>query len=281
MTFSDRIAECNAHDLRGFRPFLIDDVQVGWVRHALATRLAAFGTVFAVDEAAVRLAAALRTPEERTRAVDAVVRALADEGTITGWRDEPYPVATRFGGPELMRIERAAVAHLGVSAYGVHLNGHVRRADGLHLWIGRRARDKPVAPGKLDNMVAGGQPAGLSLTENLIKECAEEASIPEALARRAVSVGAVTYLLEHREGLKPDALFCYDLAVPEDFTPRNRDGEIESFQLMPVAEVARLVRDTRDFKFNVNLVIIDFLIRHGAIPPEHPEFLDLVKGLHL
>ena len=48
---------------------------------------------------------------------------------------------------------------------------------------------------------------------------------------------------------------------------------------MPVAEVARLVRDTDEFKFNVNLVIIDFLIRHGVIPPEDPEYLDLVKGL--
>jgi hypothetical protein len=279
MTFSDRIAECNAHDLRGFRPFVIDDVQVGWVRHGFAARLAAFGTVFVVDEQAVRLASVLRTPDDRTRAVADVVRALADEGAITGWRDEAYPVATRFGRPELMRIERAAVAHFGVRAYGVHMNGVVRRGDGLHLWIGRRAKDKPVAPGKLDNLVAGGQPAGLSLIENLIKECEEEASIPAALARQAVSVSAVTYCLEHPEGLKPDVLFCYDLAVPEDFTPRNRDGEIAEFTLMPVDEVARLVRDTHEFKFNVNLVIVDFLIRHGAIPPEHLEFLDLVKRL--
>jgi hypothetical protein len=280
MAFSDHIAACNAHDLRGFWPFLIAEAQVGWVRHEFARRLGAFGAAFAVDADAVRLAAALRTPEERTRAVDEVMRALAADGTITGWRDEPYPVATRFGGPELMRIERAAVAHLGIRAYGVHMNGVVRRDDGLHLWIGRRAADKPVAPGKLDNLVAGGQPAGLSLMDNLVKECEEEASIPEALARQAVSVGAISYCLEQPAGLKPDVLFCYDLEVPTDFTPRNVDGEIAAFRLMPLAEVARLVRDTHEFKFNVNLVIIDFLIRHGAIPPEHPEYLELVKGLH-
>ncbi len=279
MSFSDRIAECNVHDLRGFRPFFIDGVQVGRVRHEFAARLAAFGAVFVVDEGSVRLASALNTPEERTQAVDAAMRALAAEGTIKGWRDEPYPVATRFGGAELMRLERAAVPHLGVRSYGVHLNGFVRRDDGLHLWIGRRAKDKPVAPGKLDNLVAGGQPAGMSLSDNLRKECDEEASIPLSLARRATSVGAVTYCLEHPEGLKPDALFCYDLEVPADFTPRNRDGEIAEFQLMPLEEVARLVRDTDAFKFNVNLVIIDFLIRHGAIPPDHPEYLDLVRGL--
>jgi hypothetical protein len=279
MTFSDHIAACNTHDLRGFRPFVIDDAQVGWVRHAFAYRLAAFGMVFVVDKHSVRLAAALRTPEERTRAVDDVMRTLAAEGTIKSWRDEPYAVATRFGGSELMRIERAAVPYFGVRAYGVHLNGFVRRGDGLHLWIGKRAQDKPVAPGKLDNLVAGGQPAGLSLTQNLIKECEEEASIPEALARQAVSVGAISYLLEQPEGLKPDVLFCYDLEVPADFTPRNVDGEIAEFQLMPLGEVARLVRDTFEFKFNVSLVIIDFLIRHGAIAPEDPEYLELVRGL--
>lgn len=32
---------------------------------------------------------------------------------------------------------------------------------------------------------------------------------------------------------------------------------------LPISEVARLVRETTDFKTNCNLVIIDFLIRHG------------------
>src|SRR3546814_15669982 len=85
-----------------------------------------------------------------------------------------------------MRIERAACPVLGIRAWGVHMNGYVRRADGLHLWVARRARDKPTYPGMLDNTVAGGQPIGLGLKENLIKECAEEAGIPAALAARAV-----------------------------------------------------------------------------------------------
>ncbi len=152
--------------------------------------------------------------------------------------------------------------------------------DGLHLWIGVRAKDKLVAPGKLDNLVAGGQPIGLSLTQNLIKECAEEADIPEALARRAHGVGAITYAMAVPEGLRADTLFVYDLALEPDFVPRNTDGEIESFSLMPIDAVAERLRTTDDFKFNVNLVIIDFLIRRGALGPEHPEYLDIVAGLH-
>lgn len=54
---------------------------------------------------------------------------------------------------------------------------------------------------------------------------------------------------------------------------------MESFQLMPVEEVAELVRDTTEFKDNCNLVIIDFLIRHGIIKPDQPDYLALLTGL--
>lgn len=41
------------------------------------------------------------------------------------------------------------------------------------------------------------------------------------------------------------------------------DGEVESFRLVPISEVANIIRTTSFFKTNCNVVIIDFLIRHG------------------
>ena len=280
MSFRDRIAACNAHDLSRFRPFLVADTHVGYVRHDIAGRLAAFDAVFVAADGALRLSPALADPAARTAAMERVARMLLAEGVISGWRGEMFPVAERLGGPELMRIERAAASLFGIRACGVHLNGFVRRDDGLHLWIGRRAHDKPTYPGKLDNMVAGAQPAGLSLRDNLIKECAEEASVPPALAARALSVGAVSYTLEGDNALKRDTLYCFDLDLPADFVPHNADGEIAAFELMPVEAVLAHVRDTEDFKLNCNLVIIDFLIRHGIIGPDEPDYLELVAGLH-
>jgi hypothetical protein len=61
--------------------------------------------------------------------------------------------------------------------------------------------------------------------------------------------------------------------------PQNKDGEVAHFMLWPLGKVARLVRDTEDFKFNVNLVIIDFLIRHGYLKPEEPDYPDIAIGL--
>jgi hypothetical protein len=85
--------------------------------------------------------------------------------------------------------------------------------------------------------------------------------------------------MEHPAGLKPDTLFIYDLEVAEDFVPRNTDGEVEHFMLWPLDEVAQRVRDTEDFKFNVNLVIVDFLIRHGYLKPDDAEYPELAIGL--
>ncbi len=276
MSFLRHIQACNRHDLGRYRPWLVEGSRVGWIRHDFAEKLAAFPEVFAVDAAAVRLSERLTSPDERTAAMQHVADALGLQRRI-----EQYAVTAAFGAPELLRIDRAVVAQFGVRAYGLHVNGYVRDANGGYsLWIGKRAQDKAVAPGKLDNIIAGGQPAGLSLAENLRKEAKEEADLPDALIGRCRPVGALTYCFENDKGLKPDALFVYDLEVPAGFSPRNTDGEIESFRLMPAAEVAERIRSTDDFKFNVNLVITDFLVRHGLLDPERePDYLEIVTGL--
>ena len=94
MSFLDRIAECNAHDLSHFRPFIVAGERVGWMRHALAERLATFDDIFTVKRDAVRLSDRLDDFKSRTDALDAVVRALEAEKIVKGRRDEPYPVGS-------------------------------------------------------------------------------------------------------------------------------------------------------------------------------------------
>ena len=104
--------------------------------------------------------------------------------------------------------------------------------------------------------------------------------IPRSLIEQAVPVGAVTYRMATRLGIRDDVLFAYDLEMPADFVPRNTDGEIVGFELMPADEVVERIRTTDDFKFNVNLVILDFAVRHGLLRPDDPEYLDIAGGLH-
>ena len=183
--------------------------------------------------------------------------------------------------PDYFQIDRALVPYFGVRSYGVHLNGFVKLADGYHIWVGKRSADRQIEPDKLDNMVAGGQPAGLSFIENLIKESAEEASLPRDLAAQAMPVGTITYCFEIEAGLKPDSLFCYDLLVSDYFAPKNQDGEIASFQLMPLEEALVTISEGEAFKFNVSLVILDFAIRHGVVSPDtEPHYEEILAGLH-
>ncbi len=137
-----------------------------------------------------------------------------------------------------------------------------------------------MAPDKLDNIVAGGISHEHGLVETLFKEAQEEAGIPRDLVSRARPVGAVSYRTETELGLRDDVLFLYDLELPAEFVPRNTDGEIVEFTLMEAGAVIERVRGSDDFKFNVNLVIIDFALRHGLVTPADPDYLALVAGLH-
>lgn len=277
--FLRHVRACNRHDLSGFRPFSIDGVTVGQVRIRFMERLLSPGMPFVPDAGGISLHPGLTDADTRTEAVAAAVARLVADGSLPRLRREMYDVTPRWGQKALMRLDRAAVPFFGVAAHGLHVNGFVRKADGLHLWVGLRARDRGVAPGKYDNLVAGGQPAGLSLTENLVKEAWEEAGLPAELAQRAQPVGVITYLMEQEKGLKSDVLFLYDLEVPADFTPRNNDGEVERFELWPIDRVAQSVSSSDDWKFNVNLTVIDFLIRHGWLRPDHADYLEICQGL--
>jgi len=77
-----------------------------------------------------------------------------------------------------------------------------------------------------------GSRTGLSLRENLAKEAEEEAGIPEHLIAAARPVGVIRYAKAIPHGVRRDTLYVFDLEVPQDFAPQNRDGEASDFRLM-------------------------------------------------
>jgi 8-oxo-dGTP pyrophosphatase MutT (NUDIX family) len=250
--FLRHIRACNNAVLPGDRlPFRIGAAQVGWLKRDFATRLAAFPEIATHgDEVTLTDGAAL----------PAISRQLSDAGCYR-WRGEKFDIRAEPDGPVLAELDRGALPTFGVLAMGVHVNGLVHRRDGLHVWIARRAASKQLDPSKLDHIVAGGVPAGLSPAETLVKEAAEEAAIPASLARQAVDVARIGYAMERFEGLRRDLIYCYDLELAEDFVPRAADGEVEAFELWPIDRVVQAVRDSDAFKFNVNLVLIDLFQR--------------------
>ena len=275
------IVTCNRHNLATFKPFEVDGVTIGHVRPALAAEMTKYPEIFVVSERSLTFTDTLTGFERRSAAMARVLADLVKSGLLPPERGEFYPVAAAFSEEPFFQLDRGAISAFGIRASGVHVNGFTRNDKGaIEMWIARRAKDRVAYPNMLDNMVAGGQPIGLGLKENVIKECAEEADIPATLAAQARPTGAISYTYEAADGLKPDIIFCYDLALPEDFVPRNTDGEVAAFYRLPIREVAKIVESSLEFKFNCNLVIIDFLIRHGFLSPEHPDYLRLIQGLH-
>jgi len=251
-----RIAEVNDARLPGGRvPFLLGAEQVGWLMPALAAAVADFDHVAAGPAGVV-----LERPED----FPAIALALSGRGLMR-WRGEAFDVRARPDGPVLSTIDRGGLPAFGIEAQGVHLDGLVRRADGLHIWIARRSATKALDPGKLDHIVAGGMPAEHTPFETLVKEAAEEAAMPAALAGRAVATGVLHYAMERPEGLRRDVLHCYEVELPEDFVPRAHDGEVAGFELWPLPRLAAALRGGgAEFKFNVVVVLAGLLLRHRA-----------------
>ena len=93
-------------------------------------------------ESCVTLDAKIAGDTERTRsaAVAPVMERLRDAGVVTGWRDELFPVNSRYGEPPALLVERATASLLGIRAYGVHINGYVcqdthKPFAPTHLWL--------------------------------------------------------------------------------------------------------------------------------------------------
>ena len=292
------------------------------------------------------------TLESRTRAVGIIMNILASKATstltktttisatntsspsnmsdstpkplITGWRNELYPVSVSFYDPPIFLIERAATSVLGILEYGVHINGIIANVkkegnpnthndDGDWLmWMGRRSKTKSNYPGYVDHVVAGGQPYGISLLDNVVKECYEEAGIPSKYIvqhKTLIPAGIVSY--ENHYTSKTDTngsnedtntyytkvsrvvLFNYDLYLPQDFIPKPNDDEVEEFFLWNYQQLRNSLRrrncrtDTSTIKPNCYLVIIDFLLRQKNtsnkniinISPDTKGYLDIVREL--
>lgn len=252
------IAACGTARLPGGRlPLYVGAALIGYLQPDFAARLAALDAGISLMPERVEMDPAL-LPR---------LNALAAALGIAS-RNEDFDVRESADGPSLGVLDRGALPAFGVIGVGVHLNGLVRRADGLHVWVGRRAADKRLDPCKLDHLVAGGVPAGYTPFAALVKEAQEEAGLPEALLRGARPAAVFAYEMERPEGLRRDVLYAYDVELPEEFVPQPLDGEVESFALRPLARVAEMLMNTDDFKFNVALVLIDLLLRENFFAPD-------------
>jgi 8-oxo-dGTP pyrophosphatase MutT (NUDIX family) len=266
-----------------YRPLWVGRHAAGWLDDARAERLAAFPAVFDVREDGISFGAGLNDAAARTGALADVARALAAAGELTAWRNEGYAAAHAFRAPPLFVLERAAARFFGIHTYAAHVNGLVATATGTLLWFARRSPTKAIDPGMLDNLVGGGIAAGATVAATVAKEALEEAGVPAPLARQAIATGTVEICRAQPDGLQRETVFVHDLWLAEDFVPAGQDGEVVGHRRVPLPEAAALIAQAAGpdvVTADASLVILDCLLRHGAIAPDAPDYLALAALRH-
>jgi 8-oxo-dGTP pyrophosphatase MutT (NUDIX family) len=191
------------------------------------------------------------TPASRSLALAKMADQLRSRGVITGWRDEKFSywpehlfetghacLAPGPDVPEDFQMERASFRFLGLHSHAVHINGFTPHG---HLWCGRRALSKATDPGMLDNLAAGGLPAGETCGSCAVRELAEEAGIEAELAQTAVPVGRLTTCREVPEGWHHETLWVYNLELPAGLEPQNQDGEVSEFVCLAAPAVVQAI----------------------------------------
>ncbi|KAI9155419.1 hypothetical protein HJFPF1_08002 [Paramyrothecium foliicola] len=221
-------------------------------------------------------AAAAHANEAFQQAVDAAIEQGLFAGVLAGRHSEHFRV---LGARGFVQVERFAATLFGIATRGAHLTAYVRGErgddddddDDLKIWVARRSSHLFTYPGMLDSTVAGGVKAADSPLACILAESAEEASLPAAsVAPRVRPVGVVTALNRAAAtGLvHGDVVHVFDLEMAAgERGPLPCDDEVAEFVLMGCAEVRRRMV-AGEFKPNVCLVLIDFLVRHGRVTPE-------------
>ena len=228
---------------------------------------------------------------EVNKAIETQLISARELGTfkvLKGWRDELYPIIVPDSAGGGLKMERAGTALFGIVTLGVHMTAYTRTKSGMSIWVPRRAKSKQTYGGMLDNTVAGGISYGEEPFESLVREAAEEASLPEEVVRkRAKACGTVSYfhVRDERAGgeiglLQPEVQHAYDLELPPNITPEPSDDEVERFYLWSVEEVQQALAEGQ-FKPNCAMLLLDFFVRHGILTAENErDYVEIVSRLH-
>jgi 8-oxo-dGTP pyrophosphatase MutT (NUDIX family) len=199
---------------------------------------------------------------ERSLALQAIAQDLYEGGQLRGWRNESFACwgwideAWPYARAELFRLERASFRFFGLRSHAAHVHGIT--PDG-RIWCGRRSLDKPTDPGLLDNLAAGGLPAGEEPVRCAVREILEEAGLERTANDLRGTVGEVITERAEPEGWHSERLFVYSVQVGAHEHPKNRDGEVSEFLCLDMPEVLQRMRAgefTRDAACSIAMALV-------------------------
>jgi isopentenyldiphosphate isomerase len=224
---------------------------------------------------------------ERCQRMEKTLRAnpKEDDASAFGrWCDERFPVYDAEG-EHVLDLDGAGVDAFGIVNYACHLIAYVMTKDGMKYWVPRRAKTKRSFPDMLDNTVGGSLSSGEKPIDCIVRECAEEASLPVEYTRANITAcGVLSYQMTQtdygQEGCQHQVQYLYEMEMSKDVVLVPNDGEAQEFNLMSLEEVITALR-TGQFKLNCAMTWMAFLIRHGHVNAENePKLTEITSRLH-
>lgn len=198
------------------------------------------------DTAGLHWPALTLPAHERNARLQAALAQCHARGLVHGWRNEAFAfwhhdclMPPDDGQPPLLTVERAGFRFLGMRSHAVHINGFT--PDG-RLWCGRRSLTKATDPGLLDNVTAGGLPAGESPLGCALRELQEEAGAVLQDTRTLQEAGLVRTARWDTGGWHDETLLVYNLACADGWAPVNQDGEVAGFVCLSAAQTLEQIQ---------------------------------------
>ncbi|MGL4995774.1 MAG: NUDIX hydrolase [Deefgea sp.] len=242
----------------GLIRLFLNQCPAGWIEKDIAAELLNFSNEWTNHNGSIYIG-----NDNLNEQLQRAAHHLQERGLILGWRNENYGVcvedntgAVDFDRP-VCALERATFRRFGFVSRAIHVNAYY--PDGT-ICLGKRAHTKSIDPNRLDNMAAGGIPIYESIYDCAIRELAEEAGVPNDTAKNIQLIESIHIQRNEIDGTHNEILYCFDLALPEYFTPQNQDGEVSGFYRKNPNEVITLLPE---MTWDAGRVMAEFLIRRG------------------
>jgi isopentenyldiphosphate isomerase len=207
------------------------------------------------------------------------------DGTVLGrWADEEFPLYSSTG-EHVLDLDGCGIDMLGIVNFSVHLTAWVMTAEGIKIWVPRRALTKMSFPGMLDNTVGGSLATGEKPIDGMVRECEEEICLDPAYTLSHIKAcGTLSFQLTVDDMLNPacqhQVQYLYEMELRQDIVPKIGDGEVGELHLLSLEELANAMKNG-EVKLTCNMTYLAFLIRHGYITAENePDIIEICSRLH-
>lgn len=286
MKFSATIRPYKSADLTGFLRVFVAGQPVGWTKPEFAALLDSFNDTWFLRDNALHMNDALADFDTRAKAIDDTFVALSDQGHIPAMPDysmlggiDWFPIYSGQDIDRLALVRRFYAPYLGIHFKTVMVHGY----HDNRYWAAKRGKIVEGAPGMMDIMVAGAVRHDQTLEEAVLDEGYAEAGIsrdwlPDIRHKQDLEL----YYLNDGGFFINETFHIYEFDTKGEFTPRtNLPLEVEGFQEYSMHDLLIAVQHGGIFKGQINMVLTDFLIRHGYLTKDHPDFEESNTLLYL